>query len=117
MKEMNTQRFDRAFLRLFAGPLVWAVHFLGVYGVVGIICARQLHGVAFSGLGIVSWVVAAATAVSIAAVVLLTLRDARRQLPHDNPSFTRWTSAALGLLSIVAIAWEAMAILLVPACR
>jgi hypothetical protein len=116
MTAMNTQRFASSFLRLFAGPLVWAAHFLGVYGVVGIICARRIDGVALFGLGIVSWIVAAATAVAIAAVFLFTLRGGSRQHPHDNTSFTRWTSAALGLLSIVAIVWEAMALLLVPAC-
>jgi len=117
MTPMDTHRFGRTFLRLFAAPLVWAAHFAGIYGAVGMICARRLHGVTLFGAGIASCVVAAATTISIAAVVLLTLRDARANAPHDTASFTRWTSAALGLLSIVAIAWEAMAILLVPACQ
>ncbi|HZW11971.1 MAG TPA: hypothetical protein VFF81_02105 [Noviherbaspirillum sp.] len=114
---MESLRFDRAFLRLFAAPLVWALHFLAVYGAIGIICARRMHGLTLLGLDIASWVVAATTVASVAAVFLLSLRGAAGQPPQDNASFTRWTGAALGVLSIIAIAWEAMAILLVPACR
>lgn len=114
---MDTLRFDRAFLRLFAAPIIWAMHFLTVYGAVGIICARGLHRSTLLGMDISSWVVAGTSAASVLAVLLLSLRNENREPPRDNASFTRWTSAALGMLSIIAIIWEGMAILLVPACE
>lgn len=113
---MAALRFAPAFLRLFSGPLVWAAHFAVIYGFTGYACARRLHAAGWLGIGVIGWVVIAATLAAAAAVFALSVWTGGRAPPQDSASFSRWTGAALGLLSMVAIVWEAMPILLVPAC-
>jgi hypothetical protein len=37
-------------------------------------------------------------------------------LTNLSPEFTRWMTAAVAGLALVAILWEGLAVLLVPAC-
>jgi hypothetical protein len=88
--------------RMAFGVIVWAVHFGVIYGSTGLACAR--------GLGeAVPWTIGAATllAAATAGAIVLT---------HLSHEFTRWMTAALAALALVAIAWEGLAVLMVPAC-
>lgn len=114
---MDALRFDSTILRLFSGPLIWAAHFLAIYGFAGLACARRLQYAEWLGIGVVTWAVGALTLAAVAAVLLPGARADYRQTPRDSAGFIRWTGAALGLLSVLAIAWEALPVLLVPACK
>ncbi|HXV07832.1 MAG TPA: hypothetical protein VD791_07375 [Burkholderiales bacterium] len=89
-------------LRMASGVLVWALHFGVIYGATGLACAR--------GLGeTVPWTVGTATLLAAAAagVIILT---------HLSQEFARWMTAALAAVALVAIVWEGLAVLTVPAC-
>jgi hypothetical protein len=112
---VRSSTFTHDFLLLFAGPLVWAVHFLAIYGFTGVLCARPGMGGAWLGIAVASWVLVGAGVVAIVAVVLCFAVKPRDATP-DNRRFVRTVSMGLGLLAIVAIAWETLTVFLVPAC-
>ncbi len=92
--------------------LIWAGHFLVIYALTAIACARSF------GVGVVSSGIAAATLIATGAA-LFTIRAAlsqRRREAGDMAAFVRWMSAAAGGLALVAILWEALPVLIVPAC-
>jgi hypothetical protein len=91
-----------ALLRIAFGVIVWAAHFGLIYGIAGFACARG-YGEA------VPWTIGAATLVAAAAAGAIILA-------HLSPEFTRWMTAAVAGLALVAIVWEGLAVLLVPAC-
>jgi len=108
--------FSRAFLFMLAGPIIWAAHFLFIYSVNGIACARPaLHG-AWAGLPVSSWIIVAAGLAALAAMALIHLRLRTRAPPIGHPGFLAWLAGALSLLSAVAVVWETIPVLLVPAC-
>jgi hypothetical protein len=116
---MKASPFSRAFLLMLFGPMVWAAHFLVIYGFTGIACARGLQQAEWLGMNIVTWVIAATAFVAVAAILLLAWQGGYKSTNNtarDNASFTRWMTAGLGFLSIVAIVWESITVLLVPAC-
>jgi hypothetical protein len=89
-------------LRMFAGVVIWALHFGTVYGVTAFACARGLGAA-------VPWViVAASVAAAGAAIAIIALQWSRE--------FTRWMTAAIAGFALLAIAWEALAALLAPTC-
>jgi hypothetical protein len=96
--------FVRAGLLMSAGVLCWAVHFAAIYGFAGVACAR---GYAQA----VPWAVLAITVVAgVGTVVVMRVALRRRE------SFEHWLAAALAGAALVAILWEALTALLVPAC-
>ena len=96
--------FARTALWLSAGPLLWALHFGAIYGFTGIACARGLAPTVHWAVGIATLAAAAACAGAIAA-------GWRRRAQFEG-----WLSAMLASLAMVAIAWEALAALLVTPC-
>ena len=111
---MRLPAFTHDFLLLFAGPLVWAVHFVAVYGLHGIACARPAAAAALGPAGI-AWALAG---LGLASLLLLALwlRRAPRSETAESRSFVRWTSLALGALAALAIAWETLALVFVAGC-
>ena len=101
-------------LSMFSGPLIWAAHFAVIYGYAGIVCARGLQHVEWLGVGMVKWVVGGGTLLALAAILTFVLRARRDCAMHGD--FMRWLTAALGILSMIAICWEAMPAFLLPAC-
>jgi hypothetical protein len=84
----------RSWAILLGGPIVWAVHFFGLYGI-----AEFAPNIAL---------VLALTVICVGAVLFLLQRAVR--LPAEDP-FTRWRrSVALGGfgLSFVAVIWQAL---------
>lgn len=112
---MRLSTFTHDFLLLFSGPLVWAVHFLAIYGFIGVVCARGAAGVSWLGIGIGTWGVAGAGLLAIAAIAASFALQPRHAAP-DNRRFVRWITVRLGLLAMVAIAWETVTVFLVPVC-
>lgn len=112
---MRMSPFTYNFLLLFAGPIVWAIHFLVIYGFIGILCARAAAGTSWLGTGIATWVIAGAGLLAIATIAACLAIKPRDASP-DTHGFVRWVAIGLGLLAIVAIAWETVTVFLVPAC-
>ncbi|HYG42765.1 MAG TPA: hypothetical protein VEA17_07585 [Bordetella sp.] len=112
---MHTPRIS-VLLPLLAGPLVWALHFVLVYAANGVFCARPAwHGL-WVGAALSTWALMAAALLAIVAIALVYWRQRRRWPPADDAGFFPWLAGALSLLSIVAIVWQTLPVLWVPAC-
>ncbi|GGG23970.1 hypothetical protein GCM10010964_10160 [Caldovatus sediminis] len=97
-------------LALPAPPLLWAAHFLAVYVFVSLACLWGWHRAAVLGLPLAAAVVAAATFVFAAAVLLCDRAAARRR------DFYGRTGAGLALLFAAATLMVGLPALLAPAC-
>jgi hypothetical protein len=120
---MARVRFTSATLRILSGLLIWAAHFLVIYIFTALACARRFADLSWLGIGVVPWVIGAATlaAAAVTLVVIgLAVRDARLNTSRNNmnnmSSFVPWMTAAFGGLALMAILWEALPVLLVPTC-
>lgn len=84
--------------------VVWALHFAVIYGTTGLACARGAPGM-------VPWVIGIATLLAAAACSAIFVMHARRR-----GAFRHWLSAGIAAMALLAIVWEALPVLLVPAC-
>ena len=100
-------------------PVVWATHFLTIYGFTALACAR-MGAAGWFDVDAVPWFVGAATLVAAAVLLVmigLAARDGRRGASSPQLSgFVHWLSAAVASLGLLAVAWEALPVLLVPVC-
>jgi len=108
--------FLRGFLATLAGPLVWALHFLVVYGFNGVLCARPAMQDYWLGIPLSSWVICGVSGLALVAMALLYLRSRSRLPAVGNPRFLPGLAAALTLLSALAVIWETVPALMLPAC-
>ncbi len=117
-----TQRSPMA--RLFAmtaGLLAWAAQFTVIYAVTAVICARGYGGESLAGFGIVPLTIVIATLLALGATALLlvlALRE-RRRLADDadaNAQFVNYLTLIIAGFSLVAIVWQGLPGLIVPAC-
>lgn len=90
-------------LRLLAGAIVWALHFALIYGFTALACARGSPDA-------VPWVIAFATLTAGAACLALIVR----QRPWR--SFEAGLASGITTIALLAIAWEALPIFMVPVC-
>jgi hypothetical protein len=115
---MTVSPFVATTLRMSSGFLIWAIHFLIIYGFTALVCERGFVTVSWFGIGVVPWIIGLATLIAVAATLALVLRarnDRRRRL-NDTSDFVYWMTATLGGLALVAMLWEALPVLLVPTC-
>ena len=94
----------RTSLRIASGVIVWAAHFAAIYGTTGLACARD-------AAGLVPWAVGGATLVAGAMASFIFLREWRMRA-----SFNNWLAATIAAISLLAIVWEGITVLIVPAC-
>ncbi len=106
-----------------ASMLVWAVHFLVVYGAQATACARGLAGASLLGLPLIPAMVLGLTLLALAAITWIGLRARHRlrgalsgEEGETQPQFTVWMAAAISLLSALAVLWEAVPALILPPC-
>jgi hypothetical protein len=85
------------FIRMSSGAIVWAAHFMAIYGITALACARGSPAT-------VPWAIGIATALALAAIAIIVF------------NFRDWMSAAVAGLALLAIVWEAIPVLVVPAC-
>ena len=112
-------RRRRATWRLGVAPLVWAAHFLALYAFTALACARSGTSGWF-GIGAVPWFIGAVT-LAAAAALLVTIGIAgrhgwRAEAVPEPAGFVRWLSAAGAGVALLAVLWEALAVIWVPVC-
>ena len=110
-------------LFMTAGLLVWALHFAVVYGFNAVACSRSFASDKVLGFGVVGLVIGAATVlawVGIIAILASAVRGyARAPSAGDSEAaenFIRYTAAAVAMLSLLAVAWNALPALIVRPC-
>ena len=96
--------FLRTALLVSAGVIIWALHFAAIYGLTALACARGWGAAMLPAL----WLATAAAVVASLVVVAAGWR--RRDV------FEYWLSAAIAGFGLLAIVYEALAILMVPPC-
>jgi cytochrome c2 len=90
-------------VRIAAGAIVWAVHFVAIYGLTALACARAFPAA-------VPWAIGIASTLAAAALLAIIVSAPRA------PDFARWMTMALAGLASIAIVWETIAVFTVPAC-
>jgi len=95
--------FGSTTLRMFSGVIIWAVHFVGIYAFTALACTRGFESA-------VPWVIAIATVIAVAVAIAIA-RPSWRQA-----GFADWMTVSVGAIAVVAMLWEALALLWVPVC-
>jgi hypothetical protein len=110
-------------LFMIGGLLVWAAHFAVAYGFTAVACAKGFATARVLGIAIIPFVIGAATLLAWAAtgVVLWsalssTVQQRSPQYSEVTEKFLQYTAAVIAVLSIVAIAWNALPVLVVVPC-
>lgn len=105
--------------RLWVGPLVWAAHFLAIYGFTALACERNVTASAF-GVGIVIWFIGIATLLAVLALgitIWLAVREGRSSASLPAPfEFMRSLTLAIATLAMLAVVWEALPLIFLPIC-
>lgn len=93
-------------------PVVWAVHFTVIYVVNALACARGIAA------GWVPLAIALATAPALLALLLLAQAAWRRARAGEEEAapFLGHVGVLLCTLTLVALAWNVLPVLFVPAC-
>ncbi|HEV7267773.1 MAG TPA: hypothetical protein VGN83_23145 [Falsiroseomonas sp.] len=111
------------FIGSISAMIVWAVHFLVIYGVQATICVRLGTGRTLFGQPLILASVLGLTALSLVIVAVIGLRAWRRlesgmagQEGEDQAQFTVWMTFSIALLSGLAILWEAVPVLILHPC-
>lgn len=103
------------FLRMFAGPAIWFLHLMLLYGAEGLACLSPA-----SAGSLVGWSAAAATLIALAALGFLAASQARLQTIPEKPghdaNFLKVSEFFLVLISGLGVLWSAVPVLLLPAC-
>ena len=96
--------------RVIAGPVAWAAHFIGIYGITAVACERATA----SAAGVVPVAIGVLTIVA-AGVAAWAMRLPARPAGDARP-LVAWLGSASAALALAAILVQATPALLVPAC-
>ncbi|RIL08056.1 MAG: hypothetical protein DCC71_00980 [Proteobacteria bacterium] len=111
------REFVREMLEMTAGPLVWLLYLLVMYGAAAVHCARPAADAADRTPLLIAGGALGAVAIGLLAWSVLR---ARRELASESTSdarrFVDRVAFALGVFGIGAIVWTALPVLLSPAC-
>jgi hypothetical protein len=110
-----------AVLRLIGPLIVWALHLSVSYGATALACARGFEGNRVFGLPVLTFGIGIATIIAAVVIGYLMVRASLalgNETNGDRPTrrFVKWVTLAIGALSMVAVIWEALPVLIVPAC-
>lgn len=94
----------RRTLFMASGIIVWALHFLAIYGYAGLACARGWDAT-------VAWAVAAATLVAVIAVGVPLAAGWRGRERYEHG-----IAAGLAGLALLAIVWEGASVAFLVPC-
>jgi len=118
-----TLRFVPTLGTVLAGPAVWILHFALLYAAMALICARVGPSAWITSGNLPTHAVLAAAAGGLTALAIGALawlfRPRTWPAPGGDPTarFLGWTRLALGLLSLLALAANALVALSVGECR
>lgn len=96
--------FAATALHISSGVIIWAAHFAAIYGLTALACARNAPQLVLPAVAVPTFAAAALL------VVVLWRGIARRK------AFESWMSATVAAFSLLAVAWEAIPVLMVPPC-
>jgi hypothetical protein len=97
-------------LLALAGPIVWAGHFIGVYLTEALLCPAQgsaTHAIVRAIGGVL-------TVLALAALFALVMRNRRDD--RAGRSTELFFALPLTLLSVLAVLWTSLPLLVLPAC-
>lgn len=111
-----------AVLAILAGFVLWALHFTMIYAINAFACERGYEREALLGLPWVPAMVGLAT-LPVLLPLLLVLRGTTRRLGlpvteggQAEPRFTTWFAAAAAGYALLAVLFQAVPSLVLPAC-
>jgi len=87
-----------------AGAIIWALHFIAIYSVTALACARALPRA-------VPFAIAAATLLAAGVTAALIVKGYR-----GRASFIGWMTASVAALALVAIVYESVGAVVLPPC-
>jgi hypothetical protein len=110
-------------LFMSGGLWVWAAHFTLIYGFTTVACAEGLGRATLLGPRLVPFAIGVATALAWAAsgmllwsALSLPVPPRSIQLEESSERLLRHVSIGIALLSLVAIAWNALPVLMLAPC-
>ena len=110
-------------LFMIGGLLVWAIHFMIIYGFTAIACAKGFAITNVFGLGIIPLVIAAVTLLAwvtagavLGSAIAGSIPPRSARFNEATEDFLRYTAALIAMLSLVATAWNALPILVFTPC-
>ncbi len=109
----HAERFASTTLWIGAGIIVWALHFLVLYGVTALACARGLDEARWLGLGLVPWTVFVATLAGVGVVAWIGVSAWRSR---SRERLAPWLAATLCAMAAFAMLLEAIPVAIVPVC-
>lgn len=111
-------RFTPTALFICGGLLIWASDFLAVYVIAAIVCAKGWQELAVAGVPLVAFI---GTVLTVAAgagtIALLRIGWKRLQMNgtlDQSRRFIYFLTAAIGMLALVAILFNALPVWLLP---
>ncbi|TFZ01383.1 hypothetical protein [Ramlibacter rhizophilus] len=113
---MASPSFQRLLLLSCSGPIIWALHFVLIYGFTGVVCARPNADWTWAGLPATSLVIVASGVLALGLIALFALRARPRRGAAPLPRFVGWTTLGMAGLSAVAVVYETLVVWLVPGC-
>jgi hypothetical protein len=120
---MSDRGFIGKMLFMTGGLIVWAIHFTVIYGFTSVACAKGFAAVKIFGVGAVPLVIGATTLLALAITGIIVGTSVVRPVPPRSPQysdvtehFLQYTAITIAMLSLVAIGWNALPVLVVPPC-
>ncbi len=94
--------------------IIWSGHLLILYGVLGVICARSPEAVGGAVLPAL-WLVSALAVVALLYIGWALARRLRGEHPLEH-RFALFAGVVVTLLSLVAVLWATLPLLVLPPC-
>jgi hypothetical protein len=121
---MGERQQALSFTFMLSGLLIWAVHFVVVYGFTGLVCARPGWArLTIGGWELIPFGITLATLLALAALIAVPLASSKRI--NTGPRMENIRAARLqhsiaiggAVIALIAISWEAVSALVSPDCR
>lgn len=105
---------------ILGGPLVWTAHFVMSYALLSIGCALRWNAAVVFGLDVIRLLlllITAAAALGLLGLLATSWRQWRRTTTGSRAGFTAATAAGLDALSLIAVLWLGLAVMLTVPCE
>ena len=123
MLAMSNRDFIGKMIFVTSGLLIWAVHFTIIYGFTTVACVKGFATANVLGIGAVQFLIGAATLLGLATTGFVLrsalagpVRPRSARYSEITERFLQYIAAAIAALSFVAIAWNALPVLVVMPC-